>query len=165
MNQNSKESHFPKYVVGFLIVSFLLATPLLLKIYKRSLEPYPAVMLPSGEWVVKREGNQAYYNAIELLAVKMGSDSLERISLEDFLYPLPPHMITPLANKEFGLKHAENRSPREVDALKGWLRTRLDKLGYVSDSLTIHKTDIIINTGTGQILNRNVNYGKTLKLY
>lgn len=102
----SQESLFScKFTV---LLSFILFVPFILKILNSELEPYPAIILPSGAGKININSKFIEVNNLSIYGYKQGK--LQRLDPESFLKPIPSQYIHSIAKNEFGLykKQQEN---------------------------------------------------------
>jgi len=107
------------------------------------LEPYPAIILPSGASKASVTKTQVSFNRTSLWGKHKEKGNWIRVDLESFLEPIPIHYLYAIAKNSFGLKSPNRKirngviTPEEVQGGKQWLRQKLVQSGYVADALMI----------------------------
>ena len=89
------------YIVGTVVLFLFLFVPFGLKLKDQKLEAYPAIIMPSGASIIKK-GDSVNYWTYEMYAKKNGS--LERMSIKEFLDPIPEWYVNHISLSNFGLK-------------------------------------------------------------
>lgn len=103
----------PKALARILLL-LILILPFVLREISKTLEAYPAVLLPSGDSVVSTSDGVVVFGRSELVAVR--SDGSEELLDPDALFgDIPGYYWTRIASREFGLK-AENRKSLAIGA-------------------------------------------------
>ncbi len=147
-----------RYLIGFLILCFILLIPFALKIIDSRYEPYPSIILPSGEWMAQlKNGNYAFVT-YSLYGYDLATDSLRKLDTREFLNPIPPTYIYGLSSIYFGVQ--ERKTPFLRDKLlmpnnrdnqkminnsKFWLAKKLEKQGCRNTTLIIKVFNSQIN--------------------
>lgn len=136
------------------LLSIVLAVPFAITFLAPVLEPYPAVLLPAGGGRINTTGDRLDLGRTSIYGKVAGRDAWTRLSLLEFLSPIPPEFSSLLAQRSFGLSPAgpiANRTrvgvvitidPRkvpeeEVKNAKQWFRARLKKSGCDDNLLRI----------------------------
>lgn len=145
-------------VLTFLLVIALIV-PYGLKLLSSSLEPYPAILFPSGAAKVRGDQDSFEFETINLYCFDLMSESWKPKDTSSFLSPIPNHFFGAIVKNEFGLnpdleytvKSRKNFLPRftyknvhalsavNIDEAKAWLRNRLLEQGCRDDSLLIQR--------------------------
>jgi hypothetical protein len=151
------------YTVVLLMV---LVVPFAVAFLAAPLEPYPAVILPSGAGLIKTTEDHMDLSRTSLYGKVLGGDSWTRLSPSQFLSPIPAEFFLPLAQRYFGLRPAEpvpyrtrvgvvvKINPRKVDkeeiaSAKQWLRTRLKESSCEENLLRISQEVVTIRRSDG----------------
>ena len=136
------------------LLSTFLVVPFAITFLAPVLEPYPAVLLPSGGGRIKVTEDQMDLGRTSIYGKVAGRDAWTRLSPTEFLGPIPPEFSSLLAQRYFGLSPVgpiANRTrvgvvitvaPRkvpeeEVKNAKQWLRARLKESGCEDNVLRI----------------------------
>ena len=143
---------YPNLLYTALLSVFLLV-PFAMRFLAPILEPYPAVLLPSGGGLIK-VADQMDFDRSAIYGRVAGRDDWTRLSPSHFLDPIPPQYFPPLAQRYFGLVpvgQISNRtkvgvaititprrvSEEEVRDAKQWFRARLNRSGCDDEVLRI----------------------------
>jgi hypothetical protein len=144
---------YPKTLYTALL-STVLIVPFAITFLAPVLEPFPAVLLPSGGGTIKTTGDQMDLGVTSIYGKVAGRDAWTRLSPPEFVSPIPDAFFPPLAQRYFGLSPIgpiANRTrvglvitinPRkvpeeEVKNVKQWLRARLKESGCDDNVLRI----------------------------
>ena len=136
------------------LLSTVLVVPFAITFLAPVLEPYPAVLLPSGGVRINTTGDQMDLGRTTIYGKVAGRDGWTRLSPLEFLSPIPPEFFSPLVQRNFGLSPVgpiANRTrvglvitivPRkvpgeEVENAKRWFRARLKESGCDDSVLRI----------------------------
>jgi hypothetical protein len=148
------------------LLSGLLLVPFAIAFLAPTLEPYPAVLLPSGAGSIKTTGDQMDLSRTSIYGKVLGSGSWTRLSPPQFLSPIPADFFPPLAQRYFGLRPVEAApyrtrvgvvvtiKPRQVDekeiaSAKQWLRARLKESGCEDSVLRITQETVTFRRSDG----------------
>jgi hypothetical protein len=151
------------YTVALLI---LLVVPFAVAFLAPPLEPYPALLLPSGAGTIKTTEDQMDLTRTSIYGKLAVGDSWTRLSPSQFLSPIPPEFFPSLAQRYFALKPVEpapyrtrvglviKMNPRKVDEkevlrAKEWLGTRLKESGCEGSLLRISQEVVTIRRSDG----------------
>lgn len=125
-----------------ILLLFVLFIPFYLRILK--IEPYPAVLLPSGAFTIKRTDDQVKLKVKQLYAMD-NTGNWRKINLRLLLHPIPVQYLSPLVFKDFGFNNDSLKNNRgkhkfikklkilntvspgkeELKDLRTWLKTKL----------------------------------------
>lgn len=130
---------------------FLLA-PALLKIV--GMEPYPAVILPSGAGTISLE--PVVLHETRLYGER--APGWERIDAVKFLEPVPVWYLDALARRGFGLEGDAASETRE------WIRRRLMALAFSTERFRLTVERVRLERG-GKEMEREFVYEKTFSLH
>jgi hypothetical protein len=173
---------YPDLVYTTLLFAFLLV-PFAIRTLAPTLEPYPAVLLPSGTGTIKMTGGQIDLDRLAIYGKTAGSDAWIRLSLSRFLNPIPPQYFPTLAQRNFGMSPSgpithrfdglslvitidpHKVSEEEVRDTKQWLRARLKGSGCDDNLLRITQDVVTLRPSDGaEIAVRNQD-DKVLELH
>ena len=159
----------------FLVVPFAIAT------LAPVLEPYPAVLLPSGGGRINTSGDQMDLYRISIYGKVAGRDAWTRLSPPKFVSPIPDSFFSPLVQHYFGLSPVgptANRTrvgvvitidPRkvpeeEVKNAKQWLSARLKESGCDDSVLRISQEVVTFRRSDGAEIGVRSENDKVLQL-
>jgi hypothetical protein len=145
---------------AFLVVPFAIAT------LAPVLEPYPAVLLPTGGGRIKTTEDQMDFGRLVIYGRVADRDAWTRLSPPEFLSPIPPEFFSTLVQRYFGLSPVgpiANRTrvggvitidPRkvpeeEVKNAKQWLSARLKESGCDDNVLRISQEVVTFRRSDG----------------
>jgi hypothetical protein len=148
------------------VLLLVLVVPFAIAFVAPTLEPYPAVILPSGAGTIKTSEDQMDLSRTSIYGKVPGSESWTRLSPQQFLSPIPTEFFPPLAQRYFGLRPVEpvasrtrvgvvvTINPRKVDekaiaSAKQWLRTRLKESSCEDNLLRISQEVVTIRRSDG----------------
>ncbi|MBV9873258.1 MAG: hypothetical protein JO025_00895 [Verrucomicrobia bacterium] len=151
------------YTVALSIVFFV---PFAVAFVAPTLEPYPALLLPSGAGTIKTTEDQMDFTRTSIFGKRAVGDSWTRLSPSQFLSPIPPEFFPSLAQRYFALRPVApvpyrtrvgvviKVNPRKVDEkdiprAKEWLRTRLKETGCEDSLLRISQEVVTIRRSDG----------------
>ena len=158
-----------------LLLAFILLPPFVLKTLKPHLEPYPAIILPSGANTVDVGVRDISFSRTNLWGKHEKDNTWTRIDLETFWPPLPSQYFGPIVRNSLGLKlgregilklpkgkilklpqrinFLSNKvTPLEVQNAKHWWRQKLVRSGYASDEIIITSEKVKFDVETGKII-------------
>jgi hypothetical protein len=155
---------FPNILYTALLSGFLLV-PFAIREFAPTLEPYPAVLLPSGAGLIKM-ADQMDFDRTAIYGRVVGHDAWTRLSPSQFLNPLPPQFFPPLAQRYFGLSpigpithtikggvviriDTHKVSEEEVKNAKQWFRARLSGSGCDDSVLRITQEVVTLRRSDG----------------
>jgi hypothetical protein len=149
------------------LLSALLLVPFAISYLAPTLEPYPAVLLPSGAGVIKATGDQIDLLKNTIYGRAAGRDAWTRLSPSQFLNPVPYEFFQDLAKRYFGLSPSgpiahsihgvglvitidpHKVSEDEVRNAKQWLRARLNRSGCDDSLLRITQEVVTLRPSDG----------------
>jgi hypothetical protein len=173
---------YPDLVYTTLLSAFLLV-PFAIRTLAPTLEPYPAVLLPSGTGTIKMTGGQIDLGRIAIYGKTAGSDAWTRLSPSQFLNPIPPHFFPSLAQRNFGISSSgpiahgidglglvitidpHKVSDEEVRNAKQWLRARLKGSGCDDNLLRITQDVVTFRPSDGAEIAVRYQDDKVLELH
>ena len=168
-----------------LILAGTLVSPFVLKTLHPYLEPYPAILLPSGAGRVSIDEEIVSFGRISLWG-KNEDNNWKRIDIENFLAPMPKHYFSSVVKNSFGLDLAtkdikvlpkefhssvtkknilkQKVTSGEVKLSKQWLRDKLVQSGYAPDEVMITTEKVNFDRKTAQIIKSKRVYEEILRL-
>lgn len=87
-----------KYTIITLILIIVLGLPFILRLKHPRMEPYPAILYPSGATLIKTNDNTVSFFSVEL------SDSTKVYNTEELLNPIPVHFLFEFGETGYGLR-------------------------------------------------------------
>ena len=161
-----------RYFFFTLLLSGLLVIPWGLSVLSPDLEPYPAVIMPSGEGTVSLDKSSLEFTRQSLWAQNSKGD-WEKLEVAEFLNPIPRQYFYAISRNDFGtrVKHEEvfpfrllpdltvKRSKvtqAEAGAVKIWLANRLGSLGYDPGGFETRTETMRVNRTSGRVLGQEV---------
>ena len=155
-----------------LLLTFILLPPFALTTLKPHLEPYPAIILPSGAGKIDVGSKDISFTRIDLWGKREKDNTWTRIDLETFWPPIPQQYFYPIVRNSLGLKLEQDEiikptkgiggiinkilsnkiTPSEVDDAKRWWRKKLVQSGYDSDEIMITSEKVKFDIETGKII-------------
>ncbi|MBC3541778.1 hypothetical protein ACFSC6_09990 [Rufibacter sediminis] len=170
---------FTLSLLGILLIPYFFRAK-----YGIALEPYPAVMLPSGSGKVDASADIAQISYTTVLG-RNATGQWSRVDNARLLYPIPIQYLSPILSKEFGLKEdagtirpgiqsslagdlsilwAKHVTEQDRQEVKAWLRGRLGEQHFDASVLKVVKVEEVIAIPDGRKLNYKVTYENTLRL-
>ncbi len=152
--------------------------------YGVALEPYPAVMLPSGSGTVDVDPDKTKVKFTSLYALNT-EGTWSKVDNARLLYPIPIQYLNPILAKEFGLKEnagairpgiqselagnlsmawAKQITEQDKKEARAWLGKKLKQQNFQESSLKVVQTVETISIPDGRKLNSRVAYENTLRL-
>ena len=171
---------YPNILYTALLSGFLLL-PFAIREFAPTLEPYPAVLLPSGAGSIKTTQDQIDLSRTGLYGKAAGADAWTRLAPVQFLNPVPPEFFPPLAQRYFGLSpigpiiHAikgglvvrigtHKVTEQDLKNAKQWLRARLKESGCDEGVLRITQEMVTLRPRDGAELAVRYQDDKVLEL-
>jgi hypothetical protein len=145
----------------------ILVVPFAISFVAPVLEPYPAVLLPSGADRIKVSEDQMHFERTAIYGRVAAHEAWIRLFPLKFLYPVPPQHFPLLAQRYFGLSsvgpvvertkvgfiitiNPRKVSEEEVKNSKQWLRARLNESGCDNNVLRITQEVVTVRRSTGK---------------
>ena len=100
---------YPNLSLTLLLVFILLPPFVLNTLYGGLLEPYPAIILPSGSPKADVGLREISFNRTSIWGKQKKDNTWTRVDLETFLAPIPVHYLYAITKNSLGLKSAEGR--------------------------------------------------------
>jgi hypothetical protein len=149
-----------------ILLSIVLLVPFAIRWLAPTLEPYPAVLLPSGAGTVKLTERNIDFYTTAIYGRVAGRDDWIRLSPPEFLYPIPAEFFPDLAQRYFGLIpdapntyyirkvgaitiDAHRVSERGVENARQWFRARLSNNGFDDSTLRIAQEVVTLRRSDG----------------
>jgi hypothetical protein len=173
---------YPDLVYTTLLSAFLLV-PFAIRTLAPTLEPYPAVLLPSGEATIKMTGGQIDLDRLAVYGKTSENNSWTRLSPSRFLSPIPLQYFPNLAQRNFGMSpggpiahrirgvgvvitiQPRKVSEEEVRNAKQWLRARLKDSGCDDNPLRITQEVVTVRPSDGAEIAVRYQDDKVLELH
>jgi hypothetical protein len=148
------------------LLSTVLVVPFAITFLAPGLEPYPAVLLPSGSGRIQVAGEQMDFSRTSIYGKVARGDAWTRLSPPKFLSPIPDDFFPPLAQRNFGLSPVGLIADRtkigvvitigprkvreeEVKNAKQWFRARLKESGCDDNVLRITQEVVTFRRSDG----------------
>lgn len=162
-----------------LLLAFILVPPFALTTLKPHLEPYPALILPSGAVKVKVGAKDISFVRTSLWGKQETDNTWTRIDLETFWTPLPKQYFKPIVRNSLGLKSGKPRiiqlpkginisrnkvTPSEIQDAKYWWRQKLVQSGYASNELMITVERVKFDIETSKIIKTKRSHEEVFRL-
>ena len=176
-----------KHLLGFFILSAALAIPYALKLLSKRavLEPYPAIILPSGPSKIERKGDSISFTRISIYVLDLDTGEWKRLDPESFLGHIPIQFLNAIVKNRFGLNPDleysvkfrndifpeftyNNRhclSEKNIRSTKRWLRNRLRKHGCEDGMFLVKKELMSANLKTREITKVGTGHERLYQLY
>lgn len=168
-----------RFTIFLLLVLFI---PLSLRTLKQ-IEPYPAVLLPSGVSLIKKVNNQVKLKVKKLYAIDK-TGNWKKVDLRLLLHPIPLQFSEGLASKDFGfdtdflkrnggkdslLNKTKNlntvsANKEELKDLRKWLKTKLVEQNFATSTIKSVSYLETISIETGVVLEQEVIYERIIEL-
>lgn len=152
--------------LSFFIIVFL-CVPFLLKKIKK-VEPYPAVIYPSGAATVK-VGLDSIDVAYTIILAKREGDKWQEVDAKRLINPIPIQNLPKLISNGFGIKDRSKKNDVKENArmtreAKLWLKKRLSIQGYNASEIKISKRVKTLSVPEGEKLDDTIVHETTLEL-
>lgn len=151
-----------RHLTGFILLAFFLSAPFFLRWYSPSLEPYPALLLPSGAHIVELEDRNFSYNLYEIYGFSEDGTK-KKIDIQNFLEPIPPYLIWNLARHNFGLER-ESLPVVEQRESRQWFRRKLTEAGCQTDKFLLANMKYYISLDARRQLKQETIHEKRFNL-
>ena len=155
-----------------LLLSCLLIPPFILKTLSPSLEPYPAIILPSGSDTIAIENSKVSFVKTSVWAKQNDRAIIwSQIDSSKFLEPIPGYYLQHIVLNSFGFKPEDRKvgsalkqkhdsflsskiTSAEIAATKNWFGDKLTKSGYLSDEFKVVSEEMTFDVNSGKIVSR-----------
>ncbi len=165
-----------------IILLFILFIPFCLRAIL-GIEPYPAVLLPSGAGSIKKTGDQIVFNYKKLFALD-NKGEWTKIDPSRLLYPIPVQYLPNLTSNNFGfdvdsprvksktfrflkmfhLTSERPKSEEDIREAKKWLKEKLISQHLNPSRIKFASYTQIISTRTGAVVENNIKNEKIVSL-
>lgn len=135
--------------VCFFLLSVGLFGPYYLKLEDPDLEPYPAVILPSGAFKAWNKNNYLHAQIVEVVGFDSRTGEEKVISHEELLGKIPSHYFMNILGRKFGLKAGDNASRKHHQSTRQWLRGRLRCQGLKENKFIVRQVSFRIDKSSG----------------
>lgn len=148
--------------------SLLIALALIVPESLRScaeIEPYPAVILPSGAGTIRINNGTVPAQRTFLTAKRNGK--WEEVDASKFLAPVSAHYITRIARRDFGFPKSKRATPLEREQAaetRRWMKAKLAAQGFETKQLRLMKQSMTITLASGNRSNSKTKRRKTYDL-
>jgi hypothetical protein len=156
---------YPNILYTTLLSGFLLV-PFAIREVARTLEPYPAVLLPSGGGTIKTTEDQIDLDRRRIYGRVAGGGAWTSLSPTQFLDPIPTEFFFPLADRYFELSpfgsvthwitggvvikiDTHKLTEEDVKNAKQWFRARLKGIGCDDNVLRITQEAVTVRRSDG----------------
>lgn len=157
------------------ILFICLLTPLVLRLM--GLEPYPAILFPSGPETIKQARGKTEIETKQLYA-KNQNGQWQLVEPKTFMYPASAIQLAKLVSKNMGFKKSKqlpfkgkiaiinflyrsqqySEKATEEAELRDWIKTRLMRGNYQTSVIKVAVHTNIISTNNGNILQKQLKY-------
>ncbi|GAA4916648.1 hypothetical protein [Mucilaginibacter defluvii] len=164
---------------GILFAIFLI--PFVLRLF--GLEPYPAILFPSGPETVKQVNGKTKIETKQLFA-KNQNGQWALVEPKAFMYPVSAIQLAKLVSKNMGFKkqkpfplkgkigivnylyRSQNSSSNAAEdaELRNWIKKRLKRGNYQTSEVKVATYSNVISTTNGNILKKELKDEKYYKL-
>lgn len=166
---------FTLLLFAFLIIPYVLTV-------KYRIEPYPALILPSGAGKVAVGGKQMKVSYTEYYALK-ADGTMSKVDAVRMFAPVPIHYHSYILLRNFGMIDKEvspkfgafspfvkelnilkNTSEQEKQEVKKWLGQKLIEQGFTAAVLQVVQVEEVLALPAGETIAKNSSYVTTLYL-
>jgi len=147
-----------------LLIALALLIPESLHRWHKTLEPYPAVILPAGAGRIQIHRHRVRANRPVVLARREGS--WQEVNAVKLMYPVGDY-FTLIAKRNFGFPRSKDPSPEELaDAAitRNWMQTRLAGQGFETKQIRVVNEELTIELPTGKVVSTRPTKKKTYDL-
>ncbi len=135
------------------VVAACLAVPFLITEISKGLEPYPAVLQPSGAYTVSTADNILTFKKMQLIARDLEGSELV-VDTDAFMGTIPHHFWTRIAGARFGLSREASDSKQET---LNWIQARLLDQGIDrASTLVVRYIALSFDVNSGKEIHREV---------
>lgn len=138
------------------MVATCLAVPFLITEFSRDLEPYPAVLQPSGAYTISTTDSVLTFRQTQLVAREPDGSEMA-VDTEAFMGAVPHHFWVRIADSRFGLEGTNKPSPVARQATLSWIQERLRAQGIDdANALVVRRVELSFDVKSGEETNRAV---------
>lgn len=147
------------------------------------IEPYPAVLLPSGAGNIQKTGDNIVFNYKKIFALD-NKGEWTKVEPSRFLYPIPVQYLPNLTSGNFGFEvdsskpksktfrllkmfHLVNKKPKseeDIREAKKWLKEKLISQGLNPSKIKFASYTQVISTRTGATIENKIKNEKIVSL-
>lgn len=167
-----------KFTIYLIIALFF---PFVIKTANSKLEPYPAIILPSGAKKLNLKEGVIHVNNLSIYGYDL-QGKLQKIDTKKILAPIPNHYLYAIVDNEFGLstkitdeillrglgKKIEIKrkvaSSEERQLAKLWLSNKLKDLGLSNLSIVVRYELKKLEINTGKEVSKEITNEKNISL-
>jgi hypothetical protein len=134
-----------------LLIALLLLVPEGLRSRAKTLEPYPAVILPAGAGTLRIKKGTVSINRSYPTAKRHGE--WEEVDVSQFLTPIAGHYFGRIAGRNFGLSGSPSASPEERERIaqtRSWMKARLAAQGFETGEIRLMSQKVTIALSSGK---------------
>ena len=170
---------YPNLSLTLLLFCILVPPFALRHRYGNGIEPYPAILLPSGASSINFEKSEISFNKINIFGKDRENQVWTKIDSENFLAPVPVHYLKAIVNNSFGLNSIEGKTSyfplginiinrkithSEIEDTKRWLSQKLTAYGYASNEMMVSIEQIVFDVETGKAITSKKTYEEIFRL-
>jgi hypothetical protein len=154
-----------------ILLFFALLIPFLIKFFKPGLEPYPAIILPSGAGKAKVQNSTVTFQSRGLYGQRDDS-TWQKVELSAFAYSIPIEYVYPCLFSNTGLAEGQARTENSIYKLltnmgwvekreikekdktrfNTWIRSQLVKQGLHGTKLKLAEQTMVVALPSGSII-------------
>lgn len=170
-SQTSRPLYSLHFTVLLLLVLFI---PFTLRTLSTQLEPYPAILMPSGAGKVRVDNEIITYRVTKFYGQNADSEWLE-ITASQLIDPIPVQYVSQLLAIDFGLTELGDDVPlrlrgdhvvglnlgipnsqSEREEAGDWMADNLREIGLAGDNLRVATVQLTIHADNGDVLAEEV---------
>jgi hypothetical protein len=147
-----------------LLVALALIVPESLRTIAK-LEPYPAVILPTGSGTIRVKNGRVPAQRTYLAAKRNGK--WEEVDVSRFLAPVAVHYFAGIARRNFGFPKSKSATPLQLEQAaetKRWMRAKLAAQGFETKQLRLMKQSMTITLASGEPVRSKISRRRTYDL-
>lgn len=148
-----------------LLIALALIVPESLRSFAKTLEPYPAVILPAGAGTVNINNGKVRVKRTFLTAMRNGE--WQEVDSSKFLAPIAEHYFGHITRRNFGFpktKRGARNKQEEVAETKRWMKAKLAAQGFETHEVRLMEQSLTITLVTGKQTPSKANRKKTYDL-
>jgi hypothetical protein len=148
-----------------LLIALALIVPESLRSWAKSLEPYPAVILPAGASTIRIKRGTVPMSRLFLTAKRNGK--WEEVDVAKFMAPISKHYFGHVAGRGFGFPKSRRASPRQLEQAaqtKRWMKAKLTAQGFETKELRVMSEKLTVALPSGKQTGSRVSRKKTYDL-
>ena len=157
-----------RQTVFTILLAGILIGPFCLRTMWPSLEPYPAIMLPSGAGKLKLQPDEFSFSRLVVYGQDGENNKWTLVDPLKFLDPIPVWYLNDLAYRHFGLReridniwipklgifeiHWSRGTDKSRIETREWLQKKLSNLGFENSKFKVVIERVTIRRRTGNVL-------------